>query len=146
MAARLRNQQIPSLPAAVLQVFQFGSIRSQEIGLGRAASFLQSQELWFACSHPAVPCQLNSGMQSAACCCCCSKELSNLNECWLLSGNQQLQILPTAAECFSFVSICSQGIKFWRVASLSQSQSRSQKLQFACNRSQNSSLGWCLSN
>ena len=51
---RLSNQQIPSPPAEALKVFQFGSICSQEIRLGRAASFLQSQDIRFACSHEMV--------------------------------------------------------------------------------------------
>ena len=51
---RLSNQQIPSPPAEALKVFQFGSICSQEIRLGRAASFLQSQDIRFACNHEMV--------------------------------------------------------------------------------------------
>ena len=82
VTARLCNQRIPSLTAAAaLKVFQTGSIRSQEeIRLGWAASFLQSQMIRFACSHEMVfSSQLSPGMQRAACC-CCSKELPNLSE------------------------------------------------------------------
>ena len=53
-SVRLSNQQIPSPPAEALKVFQLGSICSQEIRLGRAASFLQSQDIRFACSHEMV--------------------------------------------------------------------------------------------